>query len=98
MSKKILNVKSAVYIGKYKLLVQYENGELRVADFSDILTDDMGAFSELKTEDYFRNKYSVSNGTLEWENGYDVAPDFLYKTSNPIKREQLDKMVSLFAA
>ena len=92
MNERILNVKSAVYIGNYKLLVQFENGELRVADLSDILTDDMGAFSELKDENYFENKYSILNGTIEWENGYDIAPDYLYRTSKPIQRKQLSQL------
>lgn len=89
MKEKILNIKSAVYMGSYKRLVQFENGELRVADFSDVSENEMGGYSDLKNENYFKTKYAIVSGTIEWENGYDVEPDCLYKTSKPVRREKL---------
>ena len=73
---------NATYLGSFRLLIEFENGELRIADFSRYLKKDLKSFNDLKTEDYFK-KFYVREGILEWPNGWDVAPDYLYDISTP---------------
>lgn len=84
---------NATYIGKFKLLIEFENGELRIADFSDYKKRNFGDFSDLQNEEYFKSFY-VKEGDLQWPNGWDVAPDYLYDISIPAKVEPLRKRKS----
>ncbi|OGU77751.1 MAG: hypothetical protein A2V93_10775 [Ignavibacteria bacterium RBG_16_34_14] len=73
---------NAAYIGKFKLLIEFENGELRIADFSSYKKRSLGDFSDLKDEKYFKT-FFIKDGDLQWPNGWDVAPDYLYDISTP---------------
>jgi hypothetical protein len=75
---------NAAYIGKYQILIEFENGELKVADCIDWLKEELKSFSDIKKEDYFK-KFFIKDGILQWANGYDVAPDYLYDISKPVK-------------
>jgi len=46
---------NATYIGKFKLLIEFENGELRIADFISYKKRNLGDFSDLKNEEYFKS-------------------------------------------
>lgn len=81
---------NAAYVGKFKLLVEFENGELRIADFKDYKKRNLGDFSDLKDEEYFKN-FFIRDGDLQWPNGWDVAPDYLYDISSPAKVEPVKK-------
>jgi len=81
---------NATYIGKFKLLIEFENGELRIADFSSYKKRNLGDFSDLKNEEYFKSFY-IKEGDLLWPNGWDVAPDYLYDISIPAKVEPIKK-------
>jgi hypothetical protein len=70
---------NATYIGKFRLLIEFENGKLKICDFNNLKTKDLKSFKNLKTEDYFK-KFFIKDGILQWPNGYDCAPDFLYDT------------------
>lgn len=70
---------NATYIGKFKLLIEFENGELKVCNFSNLKTKDLKSFKDLKKEDYFK-KFFIKDGILQWPNGYDCASDYLYDT------------------
>ncbi len=75
---------NAAYVGKYQILIEFENGELRLVDFNKWLDEDLKSFSDIKNEEYFK-KFFIRNGILQWKNGYDVAPDYLYDISQPVK-------------
>ncbi len=81
---------NAAYIGNFKLLIEFENGELRMADFSHYKKRNMGDFSDLKNEEYFKS-FFIKDGDLQWPNGWDVAPDHLYEMSTPAKVEPLKR-------
>lgn len=84
---------NATYIGNFRLLIEFENGELRIADFGDYRDRNLGDFSDLKNEEYFKS-FFVTEGDLQWPNGWDVAPDYLYDISLPAKVEPLKKRKS----
>ena len=73
-----------------KLLIEFENGELRIADLSDYKKRKLGTFNDLKDEEYFKS-FFVKNGDLQWPNGWDVAPDYLYEISIPARVGPLDR-------
>lgn len=81
---------NAAYIGNYKLLIQFENGELRIADFISFKKRKLDAFNDLKNEEYFKS-FFIKDGDLQWPNGWDVAPDYLYDISIPAKVEPVRK-------
>lgn len=62
----------------YKLLLSYENGEKKIFDVSPYIS---GAwYGELKDLETFK-KVRVSNHSVEWEGGQDIAPHELYHNS-----------------
>jgi len=49
-----------------------------VVDFKDELTG--GIFEALRDPAYFRSfSFQAQFGTIEWDNGADFAPEFLYE-------------------
>ena len=69
-------ITSAEYIGKYVLMIQFNTGEKGVADLQNEL--DGPVFEPLKDQKYFK-KFTLNEWTIEWPNGADMAPEFLYK-------------------
>lgn len=65
----------------YGLFLTFDNGEIRVLDMKPYL--EIGRFAELRDIDVFR-KVSLSFDTIEWENGLDLDPEFLYEKSERI--------------
>jgi hypothetical protein len=62
----------------YKLLLQFDNGEQRVFDAEPLLS--LGRFRSLRDRDLFRQVH-VSFDTIQWENGLDLDPEYLYERS-----------------
>lgn len=77
---------NAAYLGGLSLLIEFENGELRIADFTGYQQRSLGDFADLKDEEYFKT-FFIKDGDLQWSNGWDVAPDYLYEISVPAKVE-----------
>ncbi len=65
-------------IKNYKLLLWFDNKEKRIFDVKPILS--CGRFSELTDFSLFK-KVHVSFDTVEWENGLDLDPEYLYDKS-----------------
>ena len=73
-----LEIKSAEYLDGYRIRLWFNNGEIRFADLKDSLVGPI--FIKLKDIDYFK-RFSIPYNTLEWENGADFAPEYLYSIS-----------------
>ena len=71
-----IEVTNAEYIEGYRLLLLFNNGERRIVDLSDSLKGVV--FAPLKDINYFKN-FSIKFNTIEWENGADFAPEYLYE-------------------
>jgi len=69
-------VTSAEYLGEYKLLVHFNDGEIKVVDLGNYL--DKPVFQILKDKSYFED-FQLNPFTVEWKNGADFAPEFLYQ-------------------
>lgn len=65
----------AVYLGDFKIRVEFDNGEIRTIDCKKYLKGEV--FAPLKDEEYFK-KFYVDGWTISWPNGADIAPETLY--------------------
>jgi hypothetical protein len=65
----------------YRLILKFENNEHRLFDLSPYLS--IGRFAELRDINVFK-QISVSFDTVEWKNGLDIDPEFLYAKSEAI--------------
>lgn len=70
----------------YTLILTFENKERRQFYMAPYLQ--VGRFSELRNIAAFK-KVSVSFDTVEWENGLDIDPEFLYEASEEIPQPAL---------
>jgi hypothetical protein len=64
----------------YRLILGFGNGEQRVFDVTPLLS--FGRFRELAAPEAFR-KVRIAYDTVEWENGLDLDPEYLYERSQP---------------
>ena len=62
----------------YKLLLTFENKEIRAFDVSPYLS--IGEFSKLKDISLF-NTIAVKFDSIEWSNHLDLDPELLYQKS-----------------
>ena len=74
-----LEVVHAEYLEGYKLKLLFNNGEYRIADLSSSLIGEV--FAPLKNLDFFK-RFSIIFNTVEWGNGADFAPEYLYEISS----------------
>ena len=73
-----LSIKEVKPLDEYKLLLTFENNEVRLFDMSPYLGK--GIFKELKDKSKF-NSVKVCFDTIEWENEADMDPEMLYEDS-----------------
>jgi len=71
-----LEVTDAKLVDDFILSISFNNGESKIVDFRDKLEGEI--FQALKDKEYFKN-YSIKFNTIEWENGADFAPEYLYE-------------------
>jgi Protein of unknown function (DUF2442) len=67
---------------EHQLRIYFDNGECRLFDATPLLG--VGRFSELKESSVFE-KVRVSFDTVEWENGLDLDPEYVYEHSSTYK-------------
>ncbi|SEG41121.1 Protein of unknown function [Halpernia humi] len=72
-------ITKAKYIENYKIEVFFNSDESKVIDLEEYL--DKGIFLELRNKEYFKN-FKINSWTIEWENGADFSPEFLYSLKN----------------
>ena len=75
-----LSVKEVKPLDEYKLLVTFENGEVKLFDMKPYLNK--GIFMELKDLSLFKSA-KVNFDTVEWENEADIDPETLYEDGIP---------------
>ena len=71
----MLKITDADYIKDYELLITFNDGMRKYADLKPYLTGEV--FGELLDVDKFV-QYRLNGYTIEWANGADLAPEFLY--------------------
>ncbi len=80
-----LHVENVSYINDYRLRIEFSDGMVKDVDLAGELQGEI--FEPLKDLDFFL-KVSVNpdTRTIEWPNGADFAPEFLYETGVEIKK------------
>ncbi len=73
-----LGIKQVSATDDYQLDLVFENNEQRRFDMKPLLT--LGRFSELKELALFKT-VRISFDTIEWNNGLDLDPEYLYEKS-----------------
>jgi len=68
-------IKRAEYISDYKIEIEFNDGKTGCVDLENQLQEPI--FQPLKEKEYFKN-FKLNSWTIEWENGADFAPEFLY--------------------
>jgi hypothetical protein len=71
-----IEIIKAEYISGYKLRLWFNNGAVKEVDLSDSLRGNV--FVPLQDKEFFK-RFSIRFNTIEWENGADFAPEYLYE-------------------
>jgi len=72
----MIEVKEANYLGGYALEILFNNGVRKVVDLGASLNGQI--FEPLKDIQFFQ-RFKINFNTVEWENGADFAPEYLYE-------------------
>jgi hypothetical protein len=72
----LIKVVDAKYLEGYKIEFRFSNGITKVVDLANEIYGEV--FEPLKDINYFKN-FSLNPFTIEWENGADFSPEFLFK-------------------
>lgn len=72
----MLRVIDVDYISDYKLLVTFSDGNRKIVNLEPYLKGEV--FGELLDKEKFV-QYGLTRITIEWANGADLAPEFLYE-------------------
>jgi hypothetical protein len=66
----------------FSLNIVLETGERRLLDMKPYL--DFGVFNKIRDFERFK-RVKVAFDTIEWDDGVDLDPEFIYDNSTPIK-------------
>lgn len=72
----MLRIIDVDYIQEYELLLTFSDGSRKRVDLEPYLTGEV--FGELLDKEKFI-RYGLTPATIEWANGADLAPEFLYE-------------------
>ena len=71
-----LEITNANYLSEYKILLNFNSRDTKIVDLKNELTGSI--FEPLKDVNYFKD-FSIKYNTIEWNNGADFAPEYLYQ-------------------
>lgn len=73
-----LHIETVEYVEDYKLELTFTDGKCKIVDLSSELFGSV--FEPLKNKAYFQQVgINQETQTIEWPNGADFAPEFLYE-------------------
>ena len=75
----ILSIEDVEYVRNYILRLRFSNGVTKDVDIFPLFKGVM--FEPLKDKRNFI-QFGLTGGTIEWYNGADFAPEFLYNIGN----------------
>ena len=77
----MLKVIDVDYLDGYRLKLKFNNSISKIADLEPYLYGEV--FGELRDKNLFI-QYALTPITIEWVNGADLAPEFLFDIGHPI--------------
>ena len=87
----LIRIVDVDYIKDYTMDLKFSNGETRRIDFLPLLKGNKR--EELKDMNKFI-QFGLTHWTLEWYNGIDFAPDFLYKQREKVLNKNIGQAKS----
>lgn len=72
----MLRVKDVDYQGDYRLALTFSDGVRKIVDLEPYLVGEV--FGPLRDKEQFI-QYALTPITIEWANGADLAPEYLYE-------------------
>ncbi len=79
-----LHVTGVSYLGDYKLRLEFNNGAVKDVDLKAELYGEV--FEPLKDIEFFKQAaINPDTDTIEWPNGADFAPEFLYELGKEVR-------------
>lgn len=76
-----IGISDVIYIKDFLLLLTFTNGEQKLADLGPYLNGEM--LQPLRDHTEFV-QFALLHHTLQWANGADVAPEFLYEIGTSV--------------
>lgn len=81
----LIKVTKAKHIRDYQLELTFNDGTHKIVDLQDTL--DGPVFEPLKKLENFK-KFKLNRWTIEWSNGADMAPEYLYELAKTQDRDK----------
>jgi hypothetical protein len=78
-------------LGGFRLGVHFNSGAHGVHDFSDLVEKPGEMLTPLRDQEYFARVF-LEFGAPTWPNGYDMAPEWLYREMSAAK--ELNKIAA----
>jgi len=80
-----LHVTHVLYLRDYQLRLEFNDGKAKELDLRDELYGEV--FEPLKDIELFKKVFvNHDTGTIEWPNGADFAPEFLYDAGQEVRK------------
>ncbi len=76
-----LHVNEAKYIDDYIIELKFNNNVVKKVDLEKELFGEV--FEPLKDKTFFKD-FIISHNTIEWKNGADFAPEYLFEIGQAI--------------
>ena len=81
-----LHVTNVTHLKEYQLRLIFDNGVVKNVDLQAELYGEV--FEPLKEIDFFKQvEVNPETNTIEWPNGADFAPEFLYEIGREVGQE-----------
>jgi len=75
-------VTEAKYVSDYKIMLMFNDGIKGIVDLKNNIKGKI--FKPLQDVEYFK-KFKKNRWTIEWDNGADLAPEFLHELATKQK-------------
>lgn len=86
----LLKIIKANYTTDYKIIIQFNNGVNGEINLKEkIFNDSRAVFHPLREVNYFKT-FKQNRWTIEWNNGLDLAPEYLL---NLLQTQQSTKLI-----
>jgi len=80
-----LHVSSVLYLKDYQLRLEFNDGKIKDLELKNELYGEI--FEPLNKIEFFKKVWVNSDtGTIEWPNGADFAPEFLYEIGEDVRK------------
>ena len=92
-----LHVTNVAYLGDYELRLTFNNGAVKDVDLKGELSGEI--FEPLKDVAFFKQvQVNPDTETIEWPNGADLAPEFLYEIGQEVEPARRSNSFELISA